>query len=103
LTSNRLPAALLLFVIGIGAGALTPIAWGILQEIAPRAMLGRVLAIYNLGAMVAAIVGMMLFGWTTQEIGELPSVVGIGTGFFLTAIVSAYVIRWMRTNWTEQL
>lgn len=103
LTSNRLPAALLLFVIGIGAGALTPIAWGILQEIAPRAMLGRVLAIYNLGAMVAAIAGMTLFGWTTQEIGELPSVVGIGTGFFLTAIVSAYVIRWMRTNWTEQL
>lgn len=66
-------------------------------------MLGRVLAIYILGAMVAAIAGMTLFGWTTQEIGELPSAVGIGTGFFLTAIVLAYVIRWMRTNWTEQL
>jgi MFS family permease len=102
LTSSRLPAVLLMIMIGMGAGALTPIAWGILQEIAPRAMLGRVLAIYNLSAMVAAIVGMTLFGWTTQEIGELPSVVGIGMGFFLAAIVSAYVVRWMRTNWTER-
>jgi MFS family permease len=103
LTSNRLPAVLFMIVIGMGAGALTPIAWGILQEIAPRTMLGRVLAIYNLSAMVSAIAGMTLFGWMTQEAGELPSVVGIGMGFFLAAIVSAYVVRWMRTNWTEQL
>jgi MFS family permease len=99
-TSNRLLAALLMIVIGMGAGTLTPIAWGVLQEIAPGGLLGRVLAIYNLGAMTSAIAGMTLFGWTTQEVGERPSVVGIGIGFFLTAIVAAYVVRWVRVNWT---
>ena len=100
LTSHRLVAALLMIMIGMGAGTLTPIAWGVLQEIAPGAMLGRVLAIYNLGAMASAIAGMTLFGWTTQEVGERPSVVGIGIGFFLTAMVATYVVRWVRANWT---
>ncbi|HET6676457.1 MAG TPA: MFS transporter [Nitrospiraceae bacterium] len=99
-TSNRFIAALLMTVIGMGAGTLTPIAWGVLQEISPASLLGRVLAIYNLGAMTSAIAGMTLFGWTTQELGERFSVVGIGVGFFLTALVAARVVRWVRKNWT---
>jgi len=100
LSSNRLAAAFLMCVIGMGAGTLTPIAWGVLQEIAPASLLGRVLAIYNLGAMTSAIAGMTLFGWMTQEIGERSSVVGIGIGFLLTAVVASYVVRWVRANWT---
>jgi DHA3 family macrolide efflux protein-like MFS transporter len=99
-TSNRVIAALLMMVIGMGAGTLTPIAWGVLQEISPTTLLGRVLAIYNLGAMTSAIAGMTLFGWTTQEIGERLSVVGIGVGFLLTALVAARLVRWVRANWT---
>ena len=99
-TSNRFIAALLMTVIGMGAGTLTPIAWGVLQEISPASLLGRVLAIYNLGAMTSAIAGMTLFGWTTQEFGERLSVVGIGVGFFLTALVAARVVRWVKKNWT---
>jgi DHA3 family macrolide efflux protein-like MFS transporter len=100
LTTNRLLAAFLVSVIGMGAGTLTPIAWGVLQEIAPVSLLGRVLAIYNLGAMTSAIAGMTLFGWMTQELGERLSVVGIGVGFLLTAGVAGYVVRWIRANWT---
>jgi MFS family permease len=99
-TSNRFVAALLMMVIGMGAGTLTPIAWGVLQEISPASLLGRVLAIYNLGAMTSAIAGMTLFGWTTQELGERLSVVGIGIGFLLTALVAARLVRWVRANWT---
>ncbi len=99
-TSNRFVAALLMMVIGMGAGTLTPIAWGVLQEISPASLLGRVLAIYNLGAMTSAIAGMTLFGWTTQELGERLSVVGIGIGFLLTALVAARLVRWIRANWT---
>lgn len=101
LTSNRLVAATLMVIIGMGAGTLTPVAWGVLQEIAPTSLLGRVLAIYNLGAMTSAIAGMTIFGWVTQEFGERPSVFGIGVGLFLSALVSARVVRWIRTNWTE--
>ena len=100
-TTNRMVAALLMVIIGMGAGTLTPIAWGVIQEISPANLLGRVLAIYNLGAMASAIAGMTLFGWTTQEFGERPSVIGIGIGLFLTALVAVRVVRWMRTNWTE--
>ena len=101
LTSNRMVAAALMVLIGMGAGTLTPIAWGVLQEIAPTSLLGRVLAIYNLGAMTSAIAGMTIFGWVTQEFGERPSVFGIGVGLFLSALVSVRVVRWIRTNWTE--
>ncbi len=100
-TSNRLTAAALMVIIGMGAGTLTPVAWGVLQEISPTSLLGRVLAIYNLGAMTSAIAGMTIFGWVTQEFGERPSVFGIGVGLFLSALVSARVVRWIRTNWTE--
>lgn len=101
LTSNRLVAAALMVIIGMGAGTLTPVAWGVLQEIAPASLLGRVLAIYNLGAMASAIAGMTIFGWVTQDFGERPSVFGIGVGLFLSALVSLRVVRWIQTHWTE--
>ena len=101
MASNRLMAAALMVLIGMGTGTLTPVAWGVLQEIAPASLLGRVLAIYNLGAMTSAIVGMTIFGWVTQEFGERPSVFGIGVGLFLSALVSMRVARWVRANWAE--
>ncbi|MCS6316968.1 MAG: MFS transporter [Nitrospira sp.] len=101
MASNRLMAAVLMVLIGMGTGTLTPVAWGVLQEIAPASLLGRVLAIYNLGAMTSAIVGMTIFGWVTQEFGERPSVFGIGVGLFLSALVSLRVSRWVRANWAE--
>ena len=100
-TSNRLVAAALMVIIGMGAGTLTPVAWGVLQEISPTTLLGRVLAIYNLGAMTSAIAGMTIFGWVTQEFGERPSVFGIGVGLFLSAMVSMRVARWVQVNWAE--
>ena len=100
-TSNRLVAATLMVIIGMGAGTLTPVAWGVLQEIAPTTLLGRVLAIYNLGAMTSAIAGMTIFGWVTQDLGERPSVFGIGVGLFLSALVSMRVARWVQVHWAE--
>ncbi len=101
MTTNRLMAAALMVIIGMGAGTLTPVAWGVLQEIAPASLLGRVLAIYNLGAMTSAIAGMTIFGWVTQEFGERPSVFGIGMGLFLSSLVSMRVARWVQTHWAE--
>ena len=71
--SNPLLAVILMIIIGAGKGALTPIAWGVMQEITPRFMVGRVLSLYTTGAMVAAIAGMTTFGWITQEFGERTS------------------------------
>ena len=71
-------AAVLLMLLGAGLGALTPVAWGVLQEIAPQHMLGRVLAFYTLGAMAAAMSGITLFGWITGEFGVPAAVLTIG-------------------------
>jgi MFS family permease len=74
-------------VIGAGIGAFTPIAWGVLQEVAPERLVARVLTIYGTGAMTAAIAGMTTFGWVTQQFGERASVVGIGVMLIATAVL----------------
>lgn len=91
---NQMAAALLMTLIGIGAGALTPIAWGVLQEMAPPNMIGRILALYSTGAMATAMAGMTFFGWVTQEFGEKPGVIGIGFTLFATALAVTALSRW---------
>jgi MFS family permease len=65
-------------LLGAGLGVLTPVAWGVLQEVAPAHMLGRVLAFYTLGAMGSAMAGITLFGWITGQFGVPAAVVTIG-------------------------
>jgi MFS transporter, DHA3 family, macrolide efflux protein len=81
-------AVVFLGLIGAGVGTLTPIAWGVLQEIAPGHMVGRVLAIYTTAAMTMAIAGMTAFGWVTEHFGEAVAVWGIGAVMFATAVLS---------------
>jgi MFS transporter, DHA3 family, macrolide efflux protein len=71
-------AAGLLIVLGAGLGTLTPVAWGVLQEVAPPHMLGRVLAFYTMGAMGAAMGGITFFGWVTGRFGVPITVIAIG-------------------------
>ena len=77
-TNQPTSAAVLLMLLGAGLGVLTPVAWGVLQEVAPAHMLGRVLAFYTLGAMAAAMAGITLFGWITGQFGVPVAVVTIG-------------------------
>jgi MFS family permease len=92
--------ALFMGLIGGGVGALTPIAWGVLQEIAPRNTVGRVLAIYTTTAMIMAIAGMTAFGWITQHFGEAAGVIGIGGVMFATALLGAVLSRLVRVRST---
>jgi MFS family permease len=88
-------AALFMGLIGAGVGTLTPIAWGVLQEIAPVNMVGRVLAIYTTAAMSMAIAGMTVFGWIAQQFGEAAAVIGIGAVMFATAVLSVALSRFV--------
>lgn len=96
--SDRLLAVMLMGIIGGGKGALTPIAWGVMQEITPGDMIGRVLSLYTAGAMAAAIAGMTTFGWITQEYGERTSVIGIGLMLFATAFTAVALSRWVHVH-----
>jgi MFS family permease len=96
--SNQFVAVVLMGIIGGGNGALTPIAWGVMQEITPGHMIGRVLSIYTACAMAAAVAGMSTFGWMTQEFGERASVIGIGVTLFATALAAVALSHWIQVH-----
>jgi len=85
---NLAPAVVLMTVVGLGLGALTPIAWGIMQEISPPSMVGRVMALYTAVAMATSLAGIWFFGWITQAFGELNGVLGIGIVLLLVGAAS---------------
>jgi MFS transporter, DHA3 family, macrolide efflux protein len=86
-------AGFLMGLIGCGMGVFTPIAWGIIQELAPSHMLGRVLGLYGTGAMTAAIGGISAFGWIMERQGPETGVLGIGLVLMATALVATRMSR----------
>jgi DHA3 family macrolide efflux protein-like MFS transporter len=96
-TKDLYLVGLLMIVIGGGMGAFTPIAWGIVQELTPRTMVGRVLGLYSAGAMTAAISGISLFGQITERFGESTGIAGIGAVFLLTASLGGW-LSWSIRN-----
>ena len=97
-TKNMFLVGLLMIVIGGGMGAFTPIAWGVVQELTPRMMVGRVLGLYSTGAMTAAISGISMFGWVTERFGESTGIAGIGATFLLTASLGGWLSRSIRNR-----
>jgi len=97
-TKDLYLVSLLMIVIGGGMGAFTPIAWGIVQELTPQMMVGRVLGLYSTGAMTAAISGISMFGWVTERFGESTGVAGIGATFLLTASLGSWLSWTIRTR-----
>ena len=86
-------AGVFMGLIGCGMGVFTPIAWGIIQELAPSHMIGRVLGLYGTGAMTAAIGGISTFGWITEQHGPETGVLGIGLVLMVTALVATRMSR----------
>ena len=94
-TPRPYQAGILMGLIGGGMGAFTPIAWGIIQELTPGHLIGRVLGVYGTGAMTSAIAGISSFGWITERYGPGPGLFGIGIVMFATALVAldATIVR----------
>lgn len=92
-TPQTYQAGILMALIGGGMGAFTPIAWGIIQELTPSHMVGRVLGLYGTGAMTTAIIGISAFGWLTERSGPGASLLGIGIVMLLTASVALRMRR----------
>ncbi|HWF60028.1 MAG TPA: MFS transporter [Nitrospira sp.] len=80
-------------IVGCGMGAFTPIAWGIIQELAPSQMIGRVLGLYGTGAMTAAIGGISAFGWITERQGPETGLLGIALVLLITALAATRMSR----------
>ena len=87
-THGLLSAALLVAIIGMGLGMWTPIAWGLIQEISPGHMVGRVMSIYTAIATTASMIGMTAFGWIIEVFNEGTGLIGIGIVLFIMAAVA---------------
>jgi MFS family permease len=92
-TPHAYQAGILMGLIGGGMGAFTPIAWGIIQELTPGHMIGRVLGLYGTGAMTAAIAGISAFGWITERYGPSTGLLGIGIVMFVTGLMAVRMSR----------
>lgn len=92
-TADPYVAGIFMGLVGCGMGAFTPIAWGILQELAPNRVIGRVLSLYGTGAMTAAIGGISAFGWITELHGPKTGLLGIGLVLMVTALVASWMSR----------
>jgi MFS family permease len=92
-TPDPYAAGFLMGLIGCGMGAFTPIAWGIIQELVPSQVIGRVLGLYGTAAMTAAIGGISAFGWITEQQGPETGVLGIGLVLLVTGLVAARMSR----------
>ena len=81
-------STVLVLIIGMGLGMWTPIAWGMIQEISPAHMVGRVMSIYTAIATAASMVGMTAFGWVIEAYNERTGLVGIGLILCMMAAVA---------------
>ena len=97
-TTGPVTAAGLLILLGGGLGVLTPVAWGVFQEITPRHMLGRALAFYTMGAMGAALGGITFFGWVMERVGVSLTVAAIGMVMAGTALLAGFFWRGIPTE-----
>jgi len=88
-------ATLLVVIIGMGFGTWTPIAWGMIQDVSPAQMVGRVMAIYTAIATATSMAGMTFFGWMTERFDEYTSVIGIGLVLVTLGVVAAWFSRWV--------
>jgi MFS family permease len=91
-TAQPVLSVILVGVIGAGLAAFTPVVWGMLQEMAPEKLRGRIFSIFNTGAMSASMIGMVAFGWTTDRLGAHASLFGMAAIFWLTAV--AILLLW---------
>jgi MFS family permease len=96
LLTAPLIAGALILIIGGSTALFMPIVWGVLQEVTPAPLLGRVFTTFSTGSMASAMAGMAGFGWAADTMGPHVSLLGIGLVLLGTACVAAFSSRQFR-------
>ncbi len=86
-------AIALIVVIGACTAVFMPIVWGILQEVTPEPLLGRVFTTFSTGGMASSMAGMAGFGWAADAMGPSVSLIGIGLVLLGTALFATQCSR----------
>ncbi len=93
LLNAPLIAGAFILVIGGSTAVFMPIVWGVLQEVTPAPLLGRVFTTFSTGSMASAMAGMAGFGWAADAMGPHVSLLGIGVVLLTTACVASFFGR----------
>jgi MFS transporter, DHA3 family, macrolide efflux protein len=93
LLETALLATAVVIVIGASFALFIPVVWGVLQELTPEHLLGRVFTMFSTGGMAFAMAGMAGFGWAADTIGPTSSLIGIGIVLLGTALTAAHFTR----------
>jgi len=96
LLTAPLIAGALILVIGGSTALFMPVVFGMLQEVTPAPLLGRVFTTFSTGSMASAMAGMAGFGWAADTMGPHVSLLGIGFVLLGTACVAALCSRQFR-------
>lgn len=97
-----LVAGALILIIGGSTALFMPIVWGVLQEVTPAPLLGRVFTTFSTGSMASAMAGMAGFGWAADTMGPHVSLLGIGLVLLCTACIAALSCRRFRPTPNDQ-
>jgi hypothetical protein len=93
LFGNAILAVPFVIIIGGCIALVTPVIWSVLQEMTPHHMLSRVFTTFSAGGMSAAMVGMLGFGLSADQLGSGVTLFGIGLLLLGTACVAAHFSR----------
>lgn len=83
---------LLISVIGISSGLITPLVSASLQERTPKELLARVFGTFNTGTMAFAMLGMTALGWASDKFGASVSLITIGSAQLGAAAFTAVLL-----------
>lgn len=86
-------AGAFILIIGGSTALFMPIVWGLLQEVTPMPLLGRVFTTFSAVSMAFAMAGLAGFGWAADRMGAHVSLLGIGLVLLSTACVVALSSR----------
>lgn len=94
LMTSFVASAGLIAAIGASSGVVNPLVSASLQERTPKNMLARVFSVFNIGTLVAAMVGMTACGWIADRMGPIASLVATAAVSILAAVLTAVLIPW---------
>jgi MFS family permease len=96
----KLAAAILILLVGWSAAAFSPVIISLVEGCTPVALRARVLTAFSSANMAAVTVGMMLFGWAADRLGNDVALRGIG-GVLLAGALALWIV--MRVESTRRL
>jgi MFS family permease len=94
----KLAAATLMVVIGWSAAAFNPVVIALVAGCTPADLRARVLTAFNSANMAAVTVGMLVFGWAADRLGNDLALRGIGGVLLLSALALGMLMRVQSTR-----